>query len=142
MKFAKTQYEIHLSAYVKAVIRRPLGKLLEFFEGIDELLLTKTPEEVGFHANYNKTALRKVLSMFPGKEVKKSLSVLYKRVDKHFTNEAGLLQVVWHGIQEAVIQMHHQYEQVIAKCYPQSEIHLPFTIDDLLAYFSEIAREH
>lgn len=30
---------------------------------------TSTPEEVQFHMNYNKTQLRKVIAMYPAKEV-------------------------------------------------------------------------
>jgi hypothetical protein len=37
--------------------------------GIDELLKTKSPEEVGFHLNYNKASLKKIIGLFPGKEV-------------------------------------------------------------------------
>ena len=69
IKQSKSQYESHMAAYIKAVVRRPLGKLLEFFEGIDELLKTNSPEEVGFHLNYNKASLKKMIAAYPSKEV-------------------------------------------------------------------------
>jgi hypothetical protein len=69
IKYAKSQYDLQLSAYIKAVVRRPLGKMLEFFEGIEDLLKTKTPDEIGFHISYNRAALKKVVSSLPGKEV-------------------------------------------------------------------------
>ncbi|KAI9496495.1 exocyst complex component Sec3-domain-containing protein [Zychaea mexicana] len=141
IKYAKSHYDTSLNAYIKVVIRRPLGKLLEFFEGVDNLMHTSTPEEVQFHMNYNKTQLRKVIAMYPAKEIKKSLEQLYKRVDKHFSEEEGLLQVVWRGIQEEFIQQHEKMENLIQKCYPDTRLHLEFSIDDLLSMMSELARK-
>lgn len=139
---ARAAYKSHLHAYVKDVIRRPLGKLLEFFEGIETLLQTSAPQEVGYHISYNKAALRKVMALFPADEVKKSIGVLYKRVNKHFSEEGGLLQVVWREIQDQFIGLHTRVTQLIQTCYPDTNVGLEFSIDDLLAYFSRIAKSH
>ncbi|CAG8761659.1 45201_t:CDS:10, partial [Gigaspora margarita] len=134
MKYARTSYDKHLEAYAKSVVRRPFGKLLEFFEGIESLLrTTSAPEEVGFRLKYSKDALKKI---------RKDMISLYKRVDKHFTEEEGLLQVVWRNIEEEVIRCHERFTSIINKCYPDSNISLEFSIDDLLSYFSELARSH
>ncbi|KAJ9070720.1 hypothetical protein DSO57_1004951 [Entomophthora muscae] len=66
---ARASYKHNLQTYVKDVIRRPLGKLLEFFEGIEVLLQNSAPQEVGYHISYNKVALRKVMALFPPEEV-------------------------------------------------------------------------
>ncbi|CAG8443657.1 2576_t:CDS:10 [Dentiscutata erythropus] len=143
MKYARSSYDKHLEAYAKSVVRRPFGKLLEFFEGIESLLrTTSAPEEVGFRLKYSKDALKKVVSQYPGKEIRKDLISLYKRVDKHFTEEEGLLQVVWRSIEGEVIKSHERFTSIINKCYPDSNISLEFSIDDLLNYFSELARSH
>ncbi|CAG8567139.1 5970_t:CDS:10, partial [Diversispora eburnea] len=93
MRSARSSYDKHLEAYAKSVIRKPFG--------IESLLrTTAAPEEVGFRLQYNKVALKKIVSSYPGKEIKKGLESLYKRVDKHFTEEEGLLQVVWRSIEE------------------------------------------
>ncbi|KAI8091056.1 exocyst complex component Sec3-domain-containing protein [Gilbertella persicaria] len=141
IKHAKTQYDNSLNAYIKVIIRRPLGKLLEFFEGVEQMMRTSTPEEVSFHMNYNKAQLRRVITMYPPKEIKKSLEQLYKRVDKHFSEEEGLLQVVWRGIQEEFIRQHEKMEDLIRKCYPDAGVQLEFTIQDLLGMMSELARK-
>ncbi|KAI8364634.1 exocyst complex component Sec3-domain-containing protein [Radiomyces spectabilis] len=140
-KIAKSQYDSSLNAYIKVIIRRPLGKLLEFFEGVEAMMRTSTPEEVSFHINYNKAQLRRVIAMYPAKEIKKSLEQLYKRVDKHFSEEEGLLQVVWRGIQEEFLRQHEKMEELIQRCYPDAGIHLEFTVQDLLAMMSELARK-
>ncbi|KAI8332221.1 exocyst complex component Sec3-domain-containing protein [Chlamydoabsidia padenii] len=136
-KEAKTKYETSLDAYIKVVIRRPLGKLLEFFDGVEMLLRTSTPEEVAFHVNYNKSQLRRVIALFPPKDVRRSLEQLYKRVDKHFSEEEGLLQVVWRGIQEELIRQHERMEGLISKCYPDAGLHLEFSIPDLLVMMGD-----
>ncbi|KAI9481520.1 MAG: exocyst complex component Sec3-domain-containing protein [Benjaminiella poitrasii] len=141
IKHAKAQYDNSLNAYIKVIIRRPLGKLLEFFEGVEQMTHTNTPEEVSFHMNFNKTQLRKVIMMFPPREIKKSLEHLYKRVDKHFSEEEGLLQVVWRGIQEEFIRQHERMEDLIRQCYPDAGVKLEFTIQDLLGMMSELARK-
>lgn len=140
VKYAKEKYDADLNAYIRSVVRKPLGKLLDFFEGIEDLLKAKSPEEVGFHFNYNKAALRKVIAAYPGKEIRKSIESLKKRVDKHYSEEEGLLQVVWRGIQEEFIRLHRHFESLIQKCYPDTDAKLGFTVDDLCVYFSDIAK--
>ncbi|TPX63540.1 hypothetical protein SpCBS45565_g06534 [Spizellomyces sp. 'palustris'] len=142
VKQAKSTYDVHLDAYCKVVIRKPLGKLWDFFEGIEGLLKTNTPEEVNYHMQYNKSALKEVVRKYPGKEIKKGLESLYKRVEKHYTDEEGLLQVVWRGIQEEFTKRFRRYGELIMICYPETSTRLEFTMDELLGYFSELARAH
>ncbi|KAJ1569360.1 GTP-Rho binding exocyst subunit [Cladochytrium tenue] len=111
--------------------------------GIDELLKTLSPDEISFHMQYSKSALKDVLKKYPGKEIWKGLEQLYKRVERHFTEEAaGLLQVVWRAIQAEYTKHLKRYEELIVLCYPESGLKVEFTIDDLLGYFSELARMH
>ncbi|KAJ3412241.1 hypothetical protein HDV05_001052 [Chytridiales sp. JEL 0842] len=142
VKAAKLLYDVNVTAYVRFVVRRPLGKLLEFFEGVDDLLKTMQPEEISFHLQYSKVALKDVLKKYPGKEIKKGIEQLYKRVEKHYTDEDGLLQVVWRGIQEEFTRQLKRYEEVIVMCYPDSGLRIDLTIEELLNFFSELARAH
>lgn len=75
-------------------------------------------------------------------QIKKGLESLYKKVEKHFTDEEGLLQVVWRGIQEEFTKRFRRYGELIAICYPESSTRLEFTMEELLGYFSELARTH
>jgi hypothetical protein len=142
IKQAKTLYETNLDTYCKVAIRKPLGKLLEFFEGIEGLLKTRPAEEVSYHLQFSKNAVKEVIHRYPGKEIKKGLENLYKRADKHYTEEEGLLQVVWRGIQEEFCRQFRRYEELINKCYPETSIRLEFTLEELLSFFSEIALSH
>ena len=69
LKLAKSSYDQNLNAYVTVVIRRPLGKLLEFFEGVEDQMKKASAEEVSFHLSYSRAALKLVVGKFPGKEV-------------------------------------------------------------------------
>ncbi|KAJ3191225.1 Exocyst complex component 1 [Irineochytrium annulatum] len=142
VRAAKALYDVNLGAYVKVVIRKPLGKMMEFFEGIDDLLKTLAAEEVSFHLQFSKAAVKEIIKKYPGKEIKKGLEQLYKRVDKHYSDEEGLLQVVWRGIQEEFTKQLKRYEEIISLCYPEAGLKIEFTIEDLLGYFSELARAH
>ncbi|KAJ3006322.1 UNVERIFIED_CONTAM: hypothetical protein HDU68_004153 [Siphonaria sp. JEL0065] len=168
VKASKVLYDVNVEAYIKIVIRKPLGKLLvfveicttldfnidlphlqEFFENVENLLKSNAPEEVSFHLH--KVTLRDVLKKYPGREIKKGLEQLYKRVEKSLTeedstsassNSGSLLQVIWRGIQEACAKNLKRYEELIALCYPDTGLKVEFTMDDLLGYFSEIAQNH
>ncbi|KAI3655080.1 hypothetical protein MP228_000460 [Amoeboaphelidium protococcarum] len=140
VKYCKQQYDGHLNTYTKTVIRRPLHKLLEFYEGVQDLLKTKSPEEVGYHFGYNRTALKKILAQYSGKDFKKGLDSLFKRVEKHFQDNSGLLQVVWRNVQEQYLRLHSDFEAMILKCFPGSDLHLQVTVNDLCEYFSDIAK--
>lgn len=48
---------------------------------------------MSYQLAFNKQELRKVIKEYPGKEVKKGLDNLYKKVDKHLCEEENLLQV-------------------------------------------------
>lgn len=69
VKQAKTLYDFNLEAYCKVVIKKPLGKLLEFFDGVEGLLKTGPADEVSYHVQYSKSALKDVIKKYPGKEV-------------------------------------------------------------------------
>ncbi|KAJ3204402.1 hypothetical protein HDU82_005866 [Entophlyctis luteolus] len=142
VKASKVMYDTNTEEYINIVIRKPLGKLLEFFENVENLLKSNTPEEVSFHLH--KVTLRDILKKYPGKEVKRGLEALYKRVEKNFSSDedGSLLQVVWRGIQETYTRNLKRYEELIALCYPDTGLKIEFTIDDLLGYFSDLAQNH
>lgn len=68
--------------------------LKHFFEGVEARVAQGIrEEEVSYQLAFNKQELRKVIKEYPGKEVKKGLDNLYKKVDKHLCEEENLLQV-------------------------------------------------
>uniref|UniRef100_A0A8C7VH76 Exocyst complex component 1 n=1 Tax=Oncorhynchus mykiss TaxID=8022 RepID=A0A8C7VH76_ONCMY len=140
---AKHKYTDHLQSYVINSLGQPLEKLNHFFEGVEARVAQGVrEEEVSYQLAFNKQELRKVIKEYPGKEVKKGLDNLYKKVDKHLCEEESLLQVVWHSMQDEFIRQYKHFEGLIGRCYPGSGITMEFTIGDMLEYFSSIAQSH
>ncbi|KAL4230853.1 Exocyst complex component 1 [Mactra antiquata] len=142
-KIAKQKYHDNLNAYTKDRLGRPLEKLHTFVEGIKTKMNQGVKaEEVGFQLAFSKQELRKVIKEYPGKEVKKSLDHLYKKLEKHLSEEENLYQVVWVSMQNEFIKQYTAYVELINQCYPDSNITLEFSIDDVLQFFSQIAQSH
>ncbi|XP_056115874.1 exocyst complex component 1 isoform X1 [Rhinichthys klamathensis goyatoka] len=142
-KEAKQKYTEHLQSYVINSLGQPLEKLNHFFEGVEARVAQGVrEEEVSYQLAFNKQELRKVIKEYPGKEVKKGLDNLYRKVDKHLCEEESLLQVVWHSMQDEFIRQYKHFEGLINRCYPGSGITMEFTIQDMLEYFSSIAQSH
>lgn len=51
-------------------------------------------------------------------------------------------QVVWREMQNEFIAQYRNIEELIQRCYPDSNVTLEFAIQDILEFFSEIARSH
>lgn len=140
---AKQKYTDHLQSYVINSLGQPLEKLNHFFEGVEARVAQGVrEEEVSYQLAFNKQELRKVIKEYPGKEVKRGLDNLYRKVDKHLCEEESLLQVVWHSMQDEFIRQYKHFEDLIGRCYPGSGITMEFTIKDMLDYFSSIAQSH
>ncbi|KAF5662073.1 component of exocyst complex [Fusarium heterosporum] len=82
---ANTTYLEHLNLYLNAVMRRPLGKILEHLENMETQLQTgKSPAAIAAQPSNSKTVFNKVLSNYDAKEIRKGIEALRKRVEKHF----------------------------------------------------------
>ncbi|XP_057667737.1 exocyst complex component 1 [Diorhabda carinulata] len=142
-KEAKQKYNDALTAYVTLYFGRPLEKLNTFFEGVQARVASGIKaSEVSYQLAFSKQELRKVINQYPGSQVKKGLEALYKKVEKHLSEEENLLQVVWRAMQGEFIRQYKTLEDLIHQCYPGSMISLEFTIDDILTFFSDIAQSH
>lgn len=142
-KEAKQKYNEALQAYVTHYFGRPLEKLNQFFEGVESKVAQGVKrEEVSYQLAFSKQELRKVIKEYPNKEVKKGLESLYRKVEKHLCEEENLLQVVWHSMQDEFIRQYKYIESSISSCYPGAMISLEFSINDILDFFSDIARSH
>lgn len=82
---ANTEYHEHMAMYLNAVMRRPLGKLLDYLENIEAQMQTgKSPTAIARQPSNDKAVFNKVLSSYDAKEVRKGIEALRKRVEKHF----------------------------------------------------------
>ncbi|KAI6119811.1 exocyst complex component Sec3-domain-containing protein [Pisolithus croceorrhizus] len=152
LKQAEAMYNESLNAYVKIVLKRPFAKLIassDFFEGVERLLKTTAPSEVQKNSSYNKSALKRVLKEFDGKDVRKHIDVLFRRVEKHFTEAEenttreessgitpGTVMVgVWKACEEELQRMTENFTAKLSQCYSESGLSLEYSSSDVDAAF-------
>jgi hypothetical protein len=82
---ANAEYYEHMGLYLNAVMRRPLGKLLDQLENIEAQLQSGKPaSSIAAQPSNSKNIFNKILSNYDSKEVRKGIEALRKRVEKHF----------------------------------------------------------
>ncbi|KAG8328786.1 Exocyst complex component 1 [Homalodisca vitripennis] len=65
----------------------------QFFDGVQVKVAQGVKEsEISYQMAFSKQELRKVIREYPGREVRKGLNDLYKKVEKHLCEEENLLQ--------------------------------------------------
>lgn len=89
----------HLAAYTDAVIRRPLGKWLDFVESTEAMLKSQpstssadnssgstgaTASAIALRPSHSRSTAKKLLSSYDAKEMRKGVETLKKRMEKHF----------------------------------------------------------
>lgn len=99
--------------------------LQTFFEQVQRSIDAGTrPEEVGFQQQFSRMELKRVISAYPAKEVKKGLENLYKKVEKHLVAQSPLLQVVWRDMQVRfrLCYRHRKCNENSAESKPEREL--------------------
>ncbi|KAG0145820.1 hypothetical protein CROQUDRAFT_671528 [Cronartium quercuum f. sp. fusiforme G11] len=146
---AKEQYDQNLNLYIRLVLRRPLARFIDFFQGIQQLLRTTSPTEISLHSQYTKSALKRLLGSFDKKDVRKAVEALAKRVDKHFTDVANpsaensvVMNTVWVACEAELGKWIEEWKDVLNKCYAGEGLMLEFGIDDVRAAFLKYKPEH
>ncbi|KAJ9614495.1 hypothetical protein H2200_002632 [Cladophialophora chaetospira] len=98
----------HLSQYTDAVIRRPLGKWLDFLESTENLIGKQSDgTNLGVIAkmpSHSRSAAKKILGNYDSKEVRKGVELLKKRVEKHFAADEGTGESVAPGGRRVLVE--------------------------------------
>lgn len=82
---AQAKYQEHMEQYLDAIMRRPLGKLLDHLENIEAQIQTgKSPTAIAKQPSNSQAVFGKVLSVYDAKDLRKGIDALRKRVEKHF----------------------------------------------------------
>ncbi|KDR85366.1 hypothetical protein GALMADRAFT_234191 [Galerina marginata CBS 339.88] len=144
---AEAIYDENLAAYIKIVFRRPFGKIIDFFEGLDRVAKDSSMGEITSNSNFSKAALRKVIKDYNSKDIKKHVDVLSKRVEKHFieaeksTVEEGsgaisskVLVGVWNSCEAEFIKLTETWASRMSQVYGDSTS-LEYTTADIEATF-------
>jgi hypothetical protein len=145
---AEAVYEENLNAYVKMVLRRPFSKIIDYFDGVEQLLKTTAPSEVSRNSSYSRSALKKVVKEYDSKDVRKHVDVLFKRVEKHFTEASEVttgessgitpgtvLVGVWKACEEELLRITEIFAKRITQCYANAGVSLEYSVTDVEAAF-------
>lgn len=83
---ALAEMDEHMELYLAAVMRRPLGKLLDFLESTESLMRNNSdsPTLIATRASHSRSTFKKILSGYDSKEIRRGIETLKKRVEKHF----------------------------------------------------------
>ncbi|KTW25974.1 hypothetical protein T552_03248 [Pneumocystis carinii B80] len=137
---ANIKYQEHLNLYIENVIKRPLGRIIEFSKSIDALLKTKTIEEIKNRMSFSAVSLKRIIISYDIKEILKGIETLYKRIEKHFRNEENpyyeqLIIVVWNRINDEYKEIVKRFHQLVDNYYKTDGIYINWTFDDLESSF-------
>lgn len=133
----------HMGLYLSSVIRRPLGKLLDFLESTESLLenLPACEPAVGIatRASHGRSVFKKMLSGYDAKEVRRGIETLKKRIEKHFGDEdAGgnraLVAKVMKECEGRYLKILERVQRVVADVY-ESNLEVEWRREDITGAF-------
>jgi hypothetical protein len=134
-------YHEHMKLYLDAVIRRPLGKLLDFIESTESLLTnTSNPSDIASRASHSRHVAKKLLSSIDSKELRRGADLLKKRIEKHFgdADDPGLSRsLVTKVYKECETRYGDAYDRTkkISDAVYDGQIDLDWTRDEATALF-------
>ena len=139
---AQHEYHTHCNHYVEAVIRRPLGKWLEFLESTEALLKSNeaSPTNVASKPSHSRSTAKKLLAQFDLKEVRKGVETLKKRIEKHFgdadesTLSQGLVEHVFHESSSRYGAAHDRMQAIVDTVY-EGDLKVDWRKEEVAAMF-------
>lgn len=138
---AHQDYYEHMNLYMDAVIRRPLGKLLDFVESTESLLThTTNPADISARTSHSKHVAKKLVSSYDSKELRRGADLLRKRVEKHFgdADDPGLSRsLVLKVLKECESRYSDAYERIkkiIDNVY-EGQVELDWNRDEINSLF-------
>lgn len=132
----------HMNLYLSAVIRRPLGKLLDFLESTETLIIHSTQgvSSIATRASHSRSGFKKLLASYDTKEIRRGVEALKKRVEKHFgdADEAELSRAlvarVLRECEKVYIQVGERVGKVISEVY-EGSLEMDWRPEDVVAAF-------
>ena len=140
---ARAEMNEHMELYLAAVIRRPLGKLLDFIESTESLIRNNpgSSTSIATRTSHSRSTFKKILSSYDAKEIKRGIETLKKRVDKHFgdgDDTAGLsrelVTKVFRECESRYLQIADRVHTVIKDVY-ESSLEVEWRREDVVSAF-------
>ncbi|PWY95552.1 hypothetical protein BO94DRAFT_562244 [Aspergillus sclerotioniger CBS 115572] len=131
----------HMTLYLDSVIHRPLGKLLEFIESVENLVKTGiNPADIASRPSHSRSVAKKVLATYDGKEIRRGIEMLKKRVEKHFgdADDPGLSRsLVLKVLRECEGRYGEAYDRTrrVVDAVYEGQLELEWRKEDAIAMF-------
>ncbi|KAG8937030.1 hypothetical protein FRC03_004096 [Tulasnella sp. 419] len=141
MKRAQDLYKDNLQSYVRSLIRKPMTKLLDYFNGLERLLQTMGATNVSTNPSYNRSAAKRIIKDMDAKDIRRVIDALCKRIEKHFDEDtetasstmktASMLGSVWKACEAEMIRDLERFNKMLSDCYPGMGLSLDYSADDI-----------
>lgn len=136
----------HMELYLSAVIRRPLGKLLDFLESAESMLPngptagSSNPSSITARPSHSRSTFKKLLGAHDAREMRRGVETLRKRVEKHFgdADEAelsrALVAKVLRQCEAFYVEIRERLSKLITEHY-EDAFELDWKREDVVAAF-------
>lgn len=135
----------HLTLYIGAIIRRPLGKLLDVLEStearIQSLPHGSPPSSIARNQSHSKSKFQNCLATHDIKEIRSGIEALKSRVQKHFahpddaSSSRALVSMVLEACQNYYLNVESRITAVITDVY-EGDASLGWSTQDIESAFS------
>ena len=154
LRRADAMFNDALGSYVTSVLRRPLGKMMDFADAV-ELLMRSTPaNEITLHQAYSKSAFKKLAKEYTSKDVRKAIETLAKRVQKHFAAdeedasapaaavtggvaaEEEVVMQVWRSCEDGAAKEVDRFARILKEVLPDGSVSIETSAQEVRKLFT------
>lgn len=106
-----------------------------------EVLQRSGTEDISTRHSHSKSVFKKILGNHDGKEIKRGIETLRKRVDKHFGDSddpvlcARLLEKILDRLEAEYIDAHKRAQKLLLTVYKDQGLELEFMVQDVQTAF-------
>lgn len=140
---ARAEMSEHMELYLAAVIRRPLGKLLDILESTESLMRNNpgSAASIAIRASHSRSTFKKIVSSYDGKEIRRGIDTLKRRVDKHFGEgddtpglSGELVLKVLRECESKYLEVSERVNKIVRDVY-EGSLEVEFRKEDVVAAF-------
>ncbi|EGG19786.1 exocyst complex subunit 1 [Cavenderia fasciculata] len=114
------RYRDNLLIYTDFLIGLKFKPLFDFYQKMDELLLTLPPSDIQFQQSHSKQQYKKIVEKFKTENIEKGFIKALASIYKHITRDSPLILVIWDYLEEVFLAKYHHFLELTQKCYQQS----------------------
>jgi len=123
-------YTTHSRKYSEWIVHCQFESVIDFFRELESFVGAMDIADIMFQERFSKNAFRDLMETHLGAlAVRKSVTQMRKRVEKHISAESGLKTLAWKLVSERFLEMYRSWEGLVATVYRPAT--LGMRVDDL-----------